>query len=97
MGSQKFTNIHPNTTKSLFPNNIKNKHVKYQLVRKTKKKITKTRKISSSTNTLSKCEMGPKETYNATDTTTKRLPPTKQRRFRLPNTLPTPKPSSSGW
>jgi len=97
MGSQKFTNIHHNTTKSLFPNNIKNKHVEYQLVRKTKKNFTKTRKTSSSTNTLRKCEMGPKETYNATDKTTERLPPTKQRRFRLRKILPTPKPSFSGW
>jgi len=34
MGSQKYTNIHPNTTKSLFPNNINNEHVEYQLIPK---------------------------------------------------------------
>jgi len=96
MCSQKFTNIHHNTTKSLFPNNIKNQHVENQLVRKRSQNLTKTTITSSSTNTLRKCQMGPKETYNAMNTTTKWFPPTKQRGPRLRKTLPTPKPSSCG-
>jgi len=40
--------------------------------------------------------MGPKETYNATDTTTKWLSPTKEGGRRVRKTLPTPKASSSG-
>ena len=60
MGSQKFSNIHDNTTKSLFPNNIKNEHVENQLVRKRSQNLTKTRLTSSSTNTVRKCQMGTK-------------------------------------